>query len=647
MRRRRTFGTKVIAGIGVLAVGLATAPAAASSPGAERYAVSTDRADSTDRAEPVVHLVADIWPGEDGSGPEHITAFGDRVIFAATTGAAGSEVWVSDGTIDGTTMVTDLRPGASGSGARDFTELGDRIVFRAEANANDPQLWITDGTEAGTTPLTSFDSEQLQVTELVSVDDSVVFSTASGLWVSDGGTEATMLTTFASGFRAMGLTRLGDDVLFQLGDTINGAELWVTDGTVDGTHLLRDIAPGTDGSFPRDLTDAGDYAIFNATDPHTGFGQLWFTDGTEGGTRLLADLRAQLFPGGTAVIDHKVVFAAAEPADTLDFEPWITDGTTAGTTQIIDLTTFGASNPNAFGTAGGQAIFAVDFVASRLLLSTDGTEVGTHQIGPVTPVPAQRYLTVPVVSVGDHAIFRGTDDNTGEEPWLTDGTFAGTVRLTVRPGRLSSEPYGFAAVGTTAFFAATDGIHGHELWAAELPDETIDHCPGHTPTHTGTVGPDIIRGTDGDDVIVTYGGDDVIRGAGGDDLICSGAGNDRVYAGSGNNTVFGGSGIDKIRAGSGSDLIFGGDDRDFLKGGHGDDILFGQAGPDRIRGSAGNDVLRGGAHDDVLWGGPGDDILFGGSHNDILKGSAGDDRCVGGVGIDVATPDCSVILGVP
>ena len=41
------------------------------------------------------------------------------------------------------------------------------------------------------------------------------------------------------------LTRAGDRIFFTKDDGAIGGELWVTDGTVFGTHLVRDINPGS------------------------------------------------------------------------------------------------------------------------------------------------------------------------------------------------------------------------------------------------------------------------------------------------------------------------------------------------------------------------------------------------------------------
>ena len=57
--------------------------------------------------------------------------------------------------------------------------------------------------------------------------------------------------------------------------------------------------------------------------------------------------------------------------------------------------------------------------------------------------------------LADRVVFRGSDAVHGAEPWITDGTRAGTTLLAeLRPGPVSSLPHSFHAVGDRVFFAA-------------------------------------------------------------------------------------------------------------------------------------------------------------------------------------------------
>jgi ELWxxDGT repeat protein len=50
----------------------------------------------------------------------------------------------------------------------------------------------------------------------------------------------------------------------------DGEELWVSDGTAAGTHIVEDVYPGPQGSHPRDFVDLGGVLLFTAIDGETG-----------------------------------------------------------------------------------------------------------------------------------------------------------------------------------------------------------------------------------------------------------------------------------------------------------------------------------------------------------------------------------------
>lgn len=52
-------------------------------------------------------------------------------------------------------------------------------------------------------------------------------------------------------------------------DAVHGPELWVSDGTAAGTHLLLDIVPGAQVTGPTALASANALLYFNATSPAT------------------------------------------------------------------------------------------------------------------------------------------------------------------------------------------------------------------------------------------------------------------------------------------------------------------------------------------------------------------------------------------
>src|SRR4051812_39892348 len=81
------------------------------------------------------------------------------------------------------------------------------------------------------------------------------------------------------------IVTIGGTTYFAAADSsdvgLHGIELWKTDGTTDGTMLVKDIRLGTAGSNPQDLTNVNGTLFFRADD---GSGRvLWKSDGSADG----------------------------------------------------------------------------------------------------------------------------------------------------------------------------------------------------------------------------------------------------------------------------------------------------------------------------------------------------------------------------
>jgi ELWxxDGT repeat protein len=70
------------------------------------------------------------------------------------------------------------------------------------------------------------------------------------------------------------LYALDHRVLFSGADDASGLEPWISDGTVEGTRLLQDVAPGGFSSYPQGFTRAGSWLFFVANDSVHG-NELW------------------------------------------------------------------------------------------------------------------------------------------------------------------------------------------------------------------------------------------------------------------------------------------------------------------------------------------------------------------------------------
>ncbi|MCX7001244.1 MAG: hyalin, partial [Candidatus Sumerlaeota bacterium] len=102
------------------------------------------------------------------------------------------------------------------------------------------------------------------------------FVAKNQIWKSDGTLAGTV--AFLGGV-GKGVASVGNKLVLSLDDGISGGELWVSDGSVQGTTILKDIVAGAGGSNPDNLTQIGNQVYFVAND-----NEIWMTDGSVNGT---------------------------------------------------------------------------------------------------------------------------------------------------------------------------------------------------------------------------------------------------------------------------------------------------------------------------------------------------------------------------
>ncbi|OJH35074.1 hypothetical protein BON30_40900 [Cystobacter ferrugineus] len=246
----------------------------------------------------------------------------------------------------------------------------------------------------------------------------------SGLWKSDGTPEGTSLVKvpFAGRYASLDLfTGVNGTLFFAARDGYDAEQLWKSDGTESGTVPVKDVY-SLEMFHP---VPSRSELYFTADDGVHGY-ELWRSDGTEAGTYMLADIHPgprNSAPHSLTSVGSGLVFVAYE--DTHGWELWRTDGTQAGTRLLVDLLP---------GPPGGMRPRNADSLVDIFGLEDQGL-----------------------------ALFTGVDMAGGAELWRTDGTVAGTFRmLDLVPGPDSSEPHSFARLGDRLFFMAGDKAHGRE-----------------------------------------------------------------------------------------------------------------------------------------------------------------------------------------
>ena len=202
--------------------------------------------------------------------------------------------------------------------------VGSKLYFTAASasSTTNSQLWSSDGTQANTKMVEDFStvptvSSSASPGNLTDADGSLFFTVAGTdgldqLWTSNGTGQGTVLVkdlgSSSGGYTGYGygygygytsapgslglLAPVGTNLFFMASDSTHGAELWSDDVATGTTQLVKDIDPGPGSSDPHE------FVAFN----------------------------------------NQLYFAANDGASPLVNELWTSDGSGAGTVQVASFT---------------------------------------------------------------------------------------------------------------------------------------------------------------------------------------------------------------------------------------------------------------------------------------------------------------------
>ncbi len=306
--------------------------------------------------------------GPGTSGPERLTSFGDLAAFRVFGG--GYIAWVTDGTAAGTRAI----PNVTGRGPRGFTGSGDRLYFIASESGFGEELFTTDATATHTERISDINPgiASPDLRELVAVP--------------------------------------GDRVMFAADGGATGVELYVSDGTVAGTRMVVDLLPGPgSGVLLESVAALGDtgFVAFAGSDGHDGM-QLWISDGTAEGTQQLGRIGTRRGQGAVRIAEptlagDRVFFFADDGATGL--EPWSFDLAAAATPWARRFGTACAgdsAHEPRIGARGLPRLGAVDFA-----VTVQGGPAGSLALlsaaagsGPVRLDSCTLHLAPPLLDAG-------------------------------------------------------------------------------------------------------------------------------------------------------------------------------------------------------------------------------------------------------
>ena len=456
-------------------------------------------------------LLKDVNTGAAGSGPGIYTLCNNKVYFSAYAASSGTELWITNGTTGGTKLVKNINTAATASGVpfsnyqnRFATVLSnDKIVFNAYTRTTGYELWKSNGTAAGTTLVKDIipgensgypelyaskngkayfmasDStgECIYMTDGTSAGTKKLGNTSSYIYdikVADNGTvfysvynnSYELWRTDSSGTNFRLRTNIGSvsigvagNLCYFTAPSNYGYELWKSNGTLSGTNLLADIFPGSGSSSPGNFIAFNNKILFTAYNGVASY--LCMSNGTTTGTKLLTSSISPNFNAGTAMLNGKLYFNAYE--STLGYELYSTDGTAEGTGLVKDIYA-GSSNsyPQQLTLVGNTIYFqAADATNYNALWKTNGTAAGTKLVK-TSPNADGNFYIGNLTSAAGKLYF-----TFNQALWSSDGTTAGTT--TVSDGGLSgiTNIIYLLGMGNKLFINGYNYAYGYELYEGD------------------------------------------------------------------------------------------------------------------------------------------------------------------------------------
>ncbi|MGB5982277.1 MAG: T9SS type A sorting domain-containing protein [Nonlabens sp.] len=388
-------------------------------------------------------LLKDINPGVFPSNPSNLTIFNNTLYFTATSKLEGRELWKTDGTPGGTSIVTDINPGnADGVDTDAIVIMNNKMYFFADNGNDGLELWESDGSAAGTNmviDLNGIPEASTNQPELVVLNNLIYFP--------------------------------GDD-----GTT--GLELYSTDGTPAGTSLVRDVNTSGDSAIKNLVVHPHTNKLyFSANDGNET--RLWQTDGTNtfaqlvgrtqqfelSGTRDVGTSNNPDIQTGTEMYFRGISQRTFNNGDEL----WAIDYN-GSVSEVLNINTDNraGSFPSKLTNVDGRLFFtAYETTHGEELWTTDNTS-SAQLVKDIDPGSSGSSI-VDIGSLGGFAFLSAGEGNGDIELWISDGTDTGTyifeeinpATATSNPG---SRPMNFTTINDTMYFSADNGTTGQELY---------------------------------------------------------------------------------------------------------------------------------------------------------------------------------------
>lgn len=435
-------------------------------------------------AEPTkLRLVADLYPGRDGSALSGFFVWDDKVWFKAASNQGGETKWSlyrSDGTTAGTRRIKDFPVRERGSIFDNPFVFENHLYFQGPnaALGKGSRIWVTDGTEAGTRPISEDGRDVCDEYKPVLIGDRLVLSLHGDY--EGHGLVALNLHTLKTETVAVPFDGWADysdgamlnGALMKL--DLNGKALWSIDGTRSGLKKLA--LPGlppfeNDGGINQFVSLPNGVLMLPKGQLKSPL-ELWYTDGksvAKVASWWPDNPASQLWFGRVGDLGLLLAYDRTRRCGL-----WSSDGTVAGSRVLLEANpykdasfSFSRDTPPSPVVAGGRLYFVMDDGKHGLeLWCSDGTKNGTHLVTDIVLGNEDAEIFKLQAMPDGRVLFQRKNANSGTDVWITDGTEEGSRWL----ASLTRWTNVVAVLKGMILLTSENDQSGRELYALDILD---------------------------------------------------------------------------------------------------------------------------------------------------------------------------------
>jgi len=402
----------------------------------------------------------------------NVFAYKGEAYFCGNHIESGGELFRSNGTTEGTTVIKDIDIGPGSSSPTAFFEYNNFLFFFAETNLTGPALWRSDGTSSGTKLVRALDIPLQEPTQIIEIGNELLIHFDNKLVRFDGTSSGTYLVDVpvTRGFGSSLAYIPATSFIYNNGNVffITTNDLYKFELSNNTSTLIYRFPAAMGGILPAQIVENsfanGSFLITDASEDDYRVPVLWESDGSSIGTVLKESninpleklnnglvfcgnddnslyfrragdqertlLQEDIDPDAECglrflgFISNSIAFIVGRFSDN-DSELWITGGSASSTRKLIDF------EVNEFRVSGmtktpNGVVFRVRDIDKEIaeLWNTDGTISGTKKIANVSGSGFTEVST---------GAFFHTTDNNQTQLWHTDGTVSGTNFVTKIP----------------------------------------------------------------------------------------------------------------------------------------------------------------------------------------------------------------------